>query len=311
MPAQARFRYHIRILTTLLSRPPRAETGFYTVATTLGLFAGAGLYWSRQWGADSWIPASRQAVFENNEIWRLATTLFAHADFGHLLSNTFMYVILGYLLCGYFGKFVYPVLAWSLAIPMTAFALLTYPPSTQLIGASGLVHLMGGLWLSLYFCLSRNLRLTQRLLRSGGVMLALFFPTSFEPNVSYRVHFIGLLFGLIAGSVYFAFNRRRLLAFEVVEVEYEPDPEYSVDSQKSNVDPIAAGSQRDGLNSWHDVGELEGAEGLTDADDEWDQEADLDDEFDDELHDDQDTGDDQDTPEKKKPRRLGPGRGHA
>ncbi len=298
--AQSGFKYRFHVLKTLLSRPPRPQAGFWTVATTLALFAGSGLYWSQWRGSGSWMPASRRAVFENGEAWRLFTTLFAHADLGHLLANSLMYVILGYLLNGYFGNAVYPWLAWSLAIPMTALALLTYPPGTELIGASGLVHLMGGLWLILYFQLSRDLRLTQRILRAMGVMLALFFPTSFEPNVSYRVHFIGLGVGLLSGALYFALNQRRLRAFEETELEYEPDPAGVAEMERRREGEAPDASGWRGFEDWDDVHELDGVEGLTEISDDWDE-------------DDRDDGDedDDDPPGHKKPRRLGPGRGHA
>lgn len=297
--ATASFRYQIRILNTLLSRPVRPEAGIWTVLTTLALFAGCALYWSRWLNADKWMPASRRLVFDDGHLWTLFTTLFAHADLGHLLANTFMYVILGYLLTGYFGALVYPLLAWALAIPMTALALLTYPSDTQLIGASGLVHLMGGLWLSLFFFLSRNLRLTQRILRAGGVMLALFFPTSFEPNVSYRVHFIGLLIGMIAGCLYFALKRDELRAQEELDIEYEPDPALVAAMQKN--EPATSDPHWQGFHEWDDIGELDGVDRLLE---------DLDDDegFDAE---DEDSGDDDDPPGKRKPRRLGPRKGHA
>ncbi|MCM2281096.1 MAG: rhomboid family intramembrane serine protease [Bdellovibrionaceae bacterium] len=311
--ASSGFRYHIRILNTLLSRPNRPEAGLWTVVTTLALFSGCALYWSTALDADTWMPATRRAVFEHGEVWRLLTTLFAHSDLGHLLANSLMYVILAYVLSGYFGPLVYPALAWGLAIPMTALALLTYPPSTQLIGASGLVHLMGGLWLSLYFFVSRNLRMTQRILRAVGVMLALFFPTSFEPQISYRVHFLGLMIGLIAGSLYFARHRRELRAQEEVDIEYEPDPAVVAELRRQSSEPGTKSSDGPsegwtGFQEWDDVTEMDDAESLVALPEEEDEDADPIEVSDVEDDDADDEDDDDWPPDASRPRRLRPPR---
>lgn len=237
--ASARQTLHIRILATLLSRPPRPGAGIVATLSLLVLMAGCALHWGNFGEIAKFMSANRDLVFTHGEVWRLLTTLFVHADLGHVLSNSLLYFILSYLLYGYFGWRVYPLLAWLLTLPMTSLALLSYPSTTHLIGASGLVHLMGGLWLSLYLGLARNLRLTQRLIRAAGVMLAIFFPTSFEETVSYRVHFIGLLLGLVGGWIYFQINRRSLQAFEEISIELDPDDapmDVEFDEQSAEMD---------------------------------------------------------------------------
>jgi rhomboid protease GluP len=205
----------LRVLRTMLSYPPRKSASIVAAFSVLVLALGASMSWSNFHNAEQWMSASRDLVFDKREYWRLFTTLFVHADAGHLVSNSALYAILSFLLYGYFGVFVFPVASWLLAIPMTAFALKTYPGDTQLIGASGLVHLMGGIWLSLYLLIATNKSLRQRTLRSVGVMLGIFFPTSFEAKTSYRVHFIGLAIGLSAGALYHLVNRKQLHAHEV------------------------------------------------------------------------------------------------
>lgn len=212
----------IRIVQTALTKPPRPTAAIVAFFALLCLVIGANLGWSSLSQAPEWMPATRALVFEKGEFWRLFTTLFVHGDFGHLAANSLLYFILAYFLYGHFGFVLFPVTAWLLAIPMTAIALLTYRADTQLIGASGLVHLMGGLWLSLYFFIARNLSLTQRTLRAGGVMLGIFFPTSFEPTTSYRTHFIGLGLGLVCGSIYYLLNWRSFRAAELIVDEPEP-----------------------------------------------------------------------------------------
>ena len=217
----------IRVLSTLLSRRPRKNAAIVAAFSVLVLTCGSAIYWSNYLGAHEWMPASREAVLERHEIWRLFTTLFAHADVGHLVANAGLYGILSYLLFGYFGVGIFPLLSWALAIPMTALALTGYRSDTEIIGASGLVHLMGGIWLSLYFCLARNKRLTQRILRSIGVMLGIFFPTSFEDKIAYGVHFTGLSIGIIAGLIYYFANKTQLHAAD--RSIFEEDDESPID----------------------------------------------------------------------------------
>jgi rhomboid protease GluP len=205
----------LRVLRTMLSYPPRKSAASVAVISVFALVIGAEIAWTDFLSLEKWMSGSRDLVFENKEYWRLFTTLFVHADAGHLVSNAALYAILSYLLYGYFGVLIFPIAAWILAIPMTAIALKTYPGETELIGASGLVHLMGGIWLSLYLLIATNKSLGQRTLRSVGVMLGIFFPTSFEAKTSYRVHFIGLAIGLSAGALYHFLNRKNLHAYEV------------------------------------------------------------------------------------------------
>lgn len=219
----------IRILKTLLSRPPKKSAVTVAFIALGALVLGAMLDWYVFSHTRDIMPATRTLVFEKGEFWRLFTTLFVHGDFGHLAANSLLYFILAYYLYGHFGFVLFPLTAWLLAIPMTAFALITYRPDTHLIGASGLVHLMGGLWLSLYFFIARDMSLTQRILRAGGVMLGIFFPTSFEPTTSYRTHFIGLFLGILYGTLYYKMNSNQFHAAEVL-VE-EPEEESLVEEQ--------------------------------------------------------------------------------
>lgn len=214
----------IRILQTILTKPPRKSAAYVAILGLGFLVFGALIDWYVLGDERNWMPATRSLVFEKGEFWRLFTTLFVHADFGHLAANSLLYFILSYFLYGHFGFVLFPLTAWLLAIPMTAFALLSYRADTQLIGASGLVHLMGGLWLSLYFFIARNMSFSQRILRAGGVMLGIFFPTSFEPTTSYRTHFIGLGIGLLYGTIYYKMNESAFHADELVVDEPEEEP---------------------------------------------------------------------------------------
>lgn len=212
---------------TWLSQKPKGDSALLAIASTLALALGSSLYWSGALHADQWMPASGEAVFARGEYWRLWTTIFAHGDLGHLLSNSFLFFILGFFLFGYFGWRLFPLSALVWGGLANWIALKTYDPKIQLIGASGVVYWMGGTWLILYFFLSRQKNLFQRWLRTLGVAFLLFMPAeTFEPAVSYRTHLIGFILGLFAGTWHFYRHLERFRSGEIWQIEIdEPDPE--------------------------------------------------------------------------------------
>jgi rhomboid protease GluP len=98
-------------------------------------------------------------------------------------------------------------------------SLLTYPFEVSLIGASGLVYWMAGFWLSMYLLVERSVRPGKRVLRVVCLALLVLLPTTFQANVSYRTHAIGLGLGVVSAIVYFQRNRESIRAAEVVELE--------------------------------------------------------------------------------------------
>ncbi|MEZ0391977.1 MAG: rhomboid family intramembrane serine protease [Pseudobdellovibrionaceae bacterium] len=165
---------------------------------------------------------SGEKVFQSQEWYRLWSALFLHADFKHLLSNSFLFFILGYFLNAYFGSLVFPLIAFVFGGLINLVAISAMPAEVSLIGASGVVFWMGGAWLSLYLFLDRRQSWGQRWLRALGVGLVLFFPAeAFDPQVSYRSHAIGFVFGVLWGAAYFLLNKRRFRQREVIEWEWE------------------------------------------------------------------------------------------
>ena len=207
---------------TWLTRKPDPSAGFIAGMTTVLLAVGSILFLYDIAGLGSLMGASGQAVFDQMQLWRLWTTLFAHGDLGHFAANSLLFFTLGYFLNGYFGTRVFPIAAFAFGGITNLAVLTTYDPAIQLIGASGIVYWMGGAWLVLYFFLSRQKNLTQRWLRSLGVAILIFMPAeTFEAHVSYRTHFVGFAFGALFGAVYFWLNRRRFRAAEVRETIFE------------------------------------------------------------------------------------------
>jgi membrane associated rhomboid family serine protease len=146
-------------------------------------------------GGTVW-PATRDAVYQSGEYWRLVTTLFVHADIGHLLANTGLFLVFGTLLRHYFGFWAFPLLSLLGGIVTAALALLTYPGQVRLIGASGMVYFMAALWLFLFCKHADYLSWVQRSMRAIAFILVVLVPTQIEPTVSYRSHAIGFGLGL-------------------------------------------------------------------------------------------------------------------
>lgn len=212
---ESRVEAYTVVRRTWLSRPPRASAQLAATLSLLVLILACAAQWAnlRGW-ADLW-PASHAAVFGKGEYWRLWTTLFTHADLGHLLANSLMFYILGYFLYGYFGGWFFPAVALLMGGVTNLISVYTYSANVQLIGASGVVSWMGGAWLVLYFLLHTELSRTARALRSMGVALVLFAPSeAFDPNISHRTHMIGLALGVMCGAIYFRYRQAEFKAAE-------------------------------------------------------------------------------------------------
>ncbi len=209
---------------TWLSRTPNAWAALIGGFATLLLAIGSLISWSDLFNAADFMAASRKNVFIDREYWRLWTSLFVHGDEKHLLSNAFLFFILGSFMHGYFGLRAFPLAAFFFGGLVNALTLMTMPADVHLIGASGVVFWLGGAWLVLYAMIERGKSVMQRLLRIGGVALLLFMPAeAFDPKVSYKAHFIGFGLGIVWALVYFWLNRTRFRSAEVVELIHDED----------------------------------------------------------------------------------------
>lgn len=212
------------IRQTWLSRKPSEDAQNLVFIAFAMLALGTAIYWRNLFGWAVYVPASAAQVFQQHEYWRLWTTLFAHSDFGHFAANSFLFVVLGYFLGGYFGAWLFPVAAFAFGGITNAFSLATYPDDLKLIGASGVVSWMGGVWLSLYMGINRKISFGKRFLRAGAVFLVIFAPSeTFDPHISYRTHMIGFALGIVWGALYFYFRRAEFRRAEVTETIVEED----------------------------------------------------------------------------------------
>ncbi len=208
----------VRIRATLLSGKPGQESVPVSLLVAMAIVFVTLLCW-RDPELLRRMSASRDQVFEGPEYWRLLSAIGVHADLAHLAVNTLFVLFFGYLLCGYFGFWIYPGAMLLLASLTNLVSLLTYPPGVALIGASGLVFVMMSFWLVVYAFVERTLPLKKRLLRVAGIAIIVFVPTTVQPEVSYRTHFIGCGIGALAAVVYFLSRKRWIRSMEVVELE--------------------------------------------------------------------------------------------
>jgi membrane associated rhomboid family serine protease len=128
-----------RVRETLLSRKPREwslEVAGLCCCVVLGISL---LAWRNGAALLPALAATPDGVFQRHEYWRLLTAVAVHADVMHVLSNIFLLTFFTYLLFGYFGVWVFPVLSLVMGGLINCIALLTYPPNVSLLGASGLV----------------------------------------------------------------------------------------------------------------------------------------------------------------------------
>jgi len=215
-----------RVRETLLSRKPR-EWSLEITVLFLSMILGISLFaWRNGAALLSTLAATSEGVLERREYWRLLTAVAVHADVMHVFSNVIFLIFFTYLLFGYFGFWIFPVLSLAMAGLTNIIPLLTYPSEVSLLGASGLVYWMAGFWLSMYLLVERSVGLGKRVLRVVCLALLVLFPSTFQANVSYRSHAIGLGLGVVSALVYFQCNRESIRTAEVVELE-EPfdDPE--------------------------------------------------------------------------------------
>jgi rhomboid protease GluP len=239
---------HWRIRATWLSAKPRPESGLVAAVATFLLAVLSLFYWSDLWHSQQWLTASRSSVFDSHQYWRAWTTLFAHGDVGHLVANSFLFFILAFFLYGYFGLRLFPVGAFFWGGVANLIVLRNMDANVELIGASGVVYLMGGTWLVLYYFLSRQKNRTERVLRTLGVAVLLFMPSqAFEAHISYQTHFVGFVLGLMLGMFHFLRHRERFQAAE--RREFEPDEDFADNENMEPTEELAKSPVEDDQSS--------------------------------------------------------------
>ena len=208
----------IRIKSTLLSQKPREESLLIALLSVMVLLFVSLLCWRNPSLLDL-LAASRHQVVGEQEYWRLLTTTAVHADLTHFLSNAILFALFTFLLYGYFGFWVFPVAVAALGSLTNYLSLLTYSENVQLIGASGLVYLMAGFWLTTYVLVERTHPLKRRVLVAMGIALIVLVPSNLSPRVSYRTHAIGCGVGIVVALGYFQARKEQIRSLETFQIE--------------------------------------------------------------------------------------------
>ena len=213
-----------RLTENWLTRKPRPQALEQSLLLVFVLFAASFLFWLGLWHADAWMPASPYEVFHEHQYWRLWTGIFAHADAGHLLSNTFLFLPFSYFLLGYFSPVLFPFLGIAMGGLINFLVLKTMPEHSSVIGISGVVYWMGAVWLSLFLLIDRRESLRRRIAKVLFISMVLFVPETYKPETSYLSHFVGYFLGILSAIAFYALKRREFLAAEVYEkIDEEED----------------------------------------------------------------------------------------
>lgn len=213
-----------RIVKTHISRKPQENSLLVAAIGVLLMFVASLYAWQDGGRVMAGYIGDSNAVFNGGEYIRLFTSQLLHSDIKHLLSNAVFFLFFSYLLYGYFGFWVFPVLTAFLGSLVIYLTLLTYPPGVSLLGASGTVYLMAGFWFTSYICIERSRSISRRIVHVLGISMILLIPSAVSPKVSYSSHIIGFLVGLAAGLVYYFLNKQRLLAREKRIPYFDEDP---------------------------------------------------------------------------------------
>ncbi len=167
--------------------------------------------------------ASGDKVFEQQEYYRLWTTLFVHADFAHLGNNVFLFIPFCYFLIGHFELLLFPITGFLVGGLTNFIVLKTMPSQVTLIGLSGVVYWMGATYITLSFFIERRDKIFKRFIRYSAVMIILFFPTVILEHVSYLSHALGFLFGILTAVFYYLIRKQYILSAEEYEYFIEDD----------------------------------------------------------------------------------------
>lgn len=206
-----------------LTKNPKREGLNPTLLLMSLLLFTSFIYINNFFNAPQWMSATGEKVFVEKEWWRLWTTLFAHGDLTHILSNLFLFFPFSYYLIGYFGYVFFPFIGFFFGGVVNLVVLSTMPAQVGLIGASGVVNWMGGAWLALSWLIDRRETVGRRILKVSAVTIVLFVPDSFKPEVSYLSHFLGFFIGVFSAMVFYFLFKKSFLDEEVLEEIHEDD----------------------------------------------------------------------------------------
>ncbi len=145
------------------------------------------------------------SILENQELWRLITSMFLHADVFHLFSNCVALLIFGAAVEGEYSKIEYLIIFFISGLIGNVFSLFLLPYNAISLGASGAVFGLIGAAFVLF------VREDPSFLFLGVLYLVYFIMMGLEPGINIFAHLFGLAGGILFG---YLFNLKRKDEFE-------------------------------------------------------------------------------------------------
>ena len=211
----------IRTVATWLSQKPHKYSGFIAIFILLLVTLISFIYSFDILHSAPLLRATPELVLTQHEYWRAWTSLFIHADPGHFLGNIILLIPLTYLLTGYFGLTLIPAMALLFGGLTNLIVLNTLPKFTDLMGISGVVYWMAGVWMVLYLRIETRFPWRRRIANILFIGVLLLMPEKYSPQISYLSHGLGFLFGLLFGSLLYKMRKAEFLKAEDYEIENE------------------------------------------------------------------------------------------
>ncbi|WP_121610247.1 rhomboid family intramembrane serine protease [Mesobacillus foraminis] len=135
------------------------------------------------------------------EVWRLATPIFVHSGFPHLLFNSFSLVLFGPALERMLGKAKFTAIYLLTGISANVATLFLEPMTYIHVGSSGAIFGLFGFYLAMILfrrgMLSKENSQTIMTIAAIGVIM-----TFVQPNINITAHIFGLIAGLLIGRLF-------------------------------------------------------------------------------------------------------------
>ena len=143
------------------------------------------------------------------EWWRIFTPILLHATIAHILFNMYALFQLGPAVEARYGRASFLALYLGAAGAGGAFAFHFGRPEDVLVGASGAVFGLFGLWLHAAYKM-RDTAFGRNLLSSLWISLLLNIALPFLiPGISWQGHLGGLLAGILTGEIWSRIRARQ------------------------------------------------------------------------------------------------------
>ncbi|TFF87654.1 MAG: rhomboid family intramembrane serine protease [Promethearchaeota archaeon] len=144
-------------------------------------------------------------ILNNNEYYRLITSMFLHADFMHIFSNMIALLIFGATVENNYSKIEYLLIYFISGLIGNLFSLLLLPMNSISLGASGAIFGLIGAAFILF-----TMEGDKTIIFLGLLYLIYFIVASLAPGINLWAHLFGLIGGLIFGYVIIKKRKSRI-----------------------------------------------------------------------------------------------------